>query len=68
MPIPAKAATLQALLNETIERRDAAVLLGFRNLAYKMEIHCQRLEAIIKHPNGEPIIGLASSFTWFEMN
>jgi hypothetical protein len=68
MHTPEKAATLQALLKATTERRDAADLLGFRNLACEMEIHCQRLETMIRRPDCDPIICLAASFTQFEMN
>lgn len=68
MPTSAKAATLQTLFKETIERRDAAVLLGFPRLAYKMELYRQRFNPVIKHPGGEPSIRPAVSFTRFETN
>jgi hypothetical protein len=68
MPTQGKAATLQALLEETIERRDASVLLGLPRLAYEMELHRQCLITMIEQPNGEPIIRLAASFTQFELN
>ena len=68
MPESAKVAILQALLEETIEVREAAILLGFQSLACEMEIYCQHLETMIRHPDGEPIIRLATSFTQFEMN
>ena len=68
MPKSAKVATLQALLEETVEVREAAIFLGFQSLVCEMEIYCQHLETMIRHPDGEPIIRLAASFTRFEMN
>ena len=64
----ARVANLQALLEATIEVREAAIFLGFQSFVCEMENYCQHLETIIKHPDGEPIIRLAASFTRFEMN
>ena len=68
MPKSAKVANLQALLEATIEVREAAIFLGFQSFVCEMESYCQHLETIIKHPDGEPVILFAASFTQFEMN
>ena len=68
MPKCAKVATLQELLEETVEVREAALFLGFQSLVCEMEVYCQHLETMIRHPDGAPIIRLAASFTQFETN
>ena len=68
MPKSANFATLQELLEATIEVREAAVFLGFQSFVSEMETYCHYIETIIKHPDGEPIISFAASFTRFEMN